>query len=171
MLTDMVWPAEFHLRITAIEVAGDRFIVVASGTQERGCCPDCHQPSERINSYYCRHPADLPCGGYDIQLDLAVPRFFCDNQQCQRRTFATTFPELLRPYARRTNRLASQQQQVGFIVGGEAGGRLVKGLNMPTSSDTLIRLVRNTPEPAVSTPRVLGVDDWPNARVRAMVRF
>jgi transposase len=31
---------------------------------------------------------------------------------------------------------------------------------MPVSSDTLIRLVRNAPEPDMVTPRVLGVDEW-----------
>ena len=31
---------------------------------------------------------------------------------------------------------------------------------MPVSSDSLLRLVRNAPEPVVKTPRVLGADDW-----------
>ncbi|NJN55606.1 MAG: ISL3 family transposase [Anaerolineae bacterium] len=160
MLIEILWPAEFCLRINAVEQSGDRLIIMAYGIQERASCPDCQQPSERTNSYYRRHPADLPCGGYDIQLDLTVPRFFCDNEQCPRRTFASRFPDLLQPYARRTNRLANQQQQVGFAVGGEAGGRLVQDLHMPTSPDTLIRLVREAAEPALTTPRVLGVDDW-----------
>jgi transposase len=33
-------------------------------------------------------------------------------------------------------------------------------LSMPTSPDTLLRLVRRAPLPAAKTPRVLGVDDW-----------
>lgn len=160
MLIEILWPAEFCLRITAVEQSGNRLIIKAYGMQDRACCPDCQQPSERTNSHYRRRPADLPCGGYDIQLDLTVPRFFCDNEQCQRRTFASRFPELLQPYARRTDRLANQQQQVGFAIGGEAGGRLVQGLNMPTSPDTLIRLLREASVPAMTTPRVLGVDDW-----------
>lgn len=160
MLIEILWPTELCLQIDAVEQSDDRLIVVARGIQDMACCPDCQQPSERTNSHYRRHPADLPCGGYDIQLKLTVPRFFCDNEQCPRRTFASRFPELLQPYARRTNRLANQQRQVGFTVGGEAGGRLVQGLNMPTSPDTLIRLVREAAEPRRATPRVLGVDDW-----------
>lgn len=160
MLIEILWPTEYCLRIDAVEQSGDRLIVVACGVQDRAYCPDCKQSSERANSHYCRHPADLPCGGYDIQLKLTVPRFFCDNKQCPRRTFASRFPELLQPYARRTNRLANQQQQVVFAVGGEAGSRLIHVLNMPTSPDTLIRLVREAAEPARATPRILGVDDW-----------
>jgi hypothetical protein len=31
---------------------------------------------------------------------------------------------------------------------------------MPTSADTVLRLVKNTPAQSAATPRVLGVDDW-----------
>jgi transposase len=160
MLIDILWPAEFHLRINAIIASDDRVIISARGMQDRVCCPNCQQPSERINSHYRRYPADLPCGGYAIQLNMTVPRFFCDNETCPRQTFAALFPQMLRPYARRTNRLINQQQQVGFAVGGESGCRLAEGLGIATSADTLIRLVRSFSERTVETPRVLGVDDW-----------
>lgn len=160
MLIDILWPAEMHLQISSIEEADGKLIVVACGLQEQAHCPDCQQLSARFNGYYHRHPADLPCGGYTIQLNLTVTRFFCDNEACSRRTFSATFPNLVRPYARRTDRLASQQQHVAFAVGGEAGCRLLNRLGMPTSADTLIRLVRSAPEPVAATPRVLGVDDW-----------
>ena len=160
MLTDVLWPAAFHLRVDRIEVSENKLIFAVCGIHERACCPNCQQPSERINSQYCRHPADLPCGGYAIQLNLTVPRFFCDNQTCPRQTFAAAFPEVLRRYARRTNRLTNQQRQDSYVVGGEAGYRLVQDLGMTTSADTLIRLMRDVSEPVVKTPRVLGVDDW-----------
>ena len=159
MLTDILWPADLHLQISAIEEAGGKLILVACGLQEKAHCPDCQQVSTRFNGHYHRHPADLPCGGRAIQLNLTVPRFFCDNEACSRRTFSAAFPNILRPYARCTDRLISQQQ-VASAVGGEAGCRLLNSLSMPTSADTLIRLVRAAPEPAVTTPRVLGVDDW-----------
>lgn len=160
MLIDILWPSAFNLRVEEIELAGERLMISICGLQKRATCPDCQQPSERINSHYCRCPADLPCGGYAVQLMLTVPRFFCDNAACSRKTFAAPFPEILRRYARRTTRLANQQHQVGYAMGGEAGSRLVQGLGMTTSADTLIRLVRGVSEPTVETPRVLGVDDW-----------
>lgn len=45
-------------------------------------------------------------------------------------------------------------------MGGEAGARILSYLSMPVSPDTLIRLVRAAPEPEVTTPQILGVDDW-----------
>jgi hypothetical protein len=66
----------------------------------------------------------------------------------------------LHPYARRTTRLRQQQGQVGFVVSAETGSSLLGILGMLTSPDTLIRLVRQTPDTIRETPRVLGIDDW-----------
>jgi hypothetical protein len=49
---------------------------------------------------------------------------------------------------------------VGVACGGEAGARLLKHLAMPTSGDTVLRLVRAMPLRESPMPRVLGVDDW-----------
>ncbi len=67
---------------------------------------------------------------------------------------------VIRHYARSTNRLANKQQKVTFEAGGEADKRLLIVLDMPVSSDSLLRLVHNAPEPEVKAPGVLGADDW-----------
>ena len=51
-------------------------------------------------------------------------------------------------------------EQVGFALGGEAGARLARCLGMPTSPDTLLRLIRAAPLPEPAPPRVIGLDDW-----------
>jgi transposase len=43
---------------------------------------------------------------------------------------------------------------------GEAGARMAAKLGMPTSPDTLLRLIRQAPEAVAATPTMLGVDDW-----------
>ncbi|WP_255424436.1 ISL3 family transposase [Corallococcus sp. CA047B] len=69
-------------------------------------------------------------------------------------------PRLLAPRARRTHRLATAQRAVGMTAGAEAGARLLTPLAMPTSPDTLLRLMHSAPLPPPTRPRVLGVDDW-----------
>lgn len=167
MLMEILWPEEWRLRVDSISVVDDMLMIAAHGTQKVANCPECGRQSKRRNGHYCRHPADLPCAGYAVRFQLTVPRFFCDNRECQRRTFAAVFPDTLRRYARRTNRLTSQQQHVGFTVSGEVGSRLLQLLGMLTSPDTLLRLVRQAPEIAVATPRVLGVDDWAKRKGQA----
>ena len=98
--------------------------------------------------------------GQAVQLCMRVRRFFCDNGNCQRTTFAEPFGGLVVPKARRTQRLIAQHVEIGFALGGEAGRRLCDELGMSISGDTLIRAVRQSPEPHLPTPRVLGMDDW-----------
>jgi transposase len=95
-----------------------------------------------------------------VKLELEVRRFRCRNSTCKKHTFAEQFPELVLAYAQRTIRLAKAQTEVAIKVGGEGGAGLLRKLNMPTSGDTLLRLIRKTDSPEHGTPKVLGVDDW-----------
>ena len=160
MLAEVLWPEEMNIQVDMIDVVAGKLSVLAHGIQKTATCPECEEVSNRVHSQYQRHPADLPCVGYTVELQLTVPRFFCDNADCPRRTFAARFPVLLHPYARRTTRLQRQQEQIGFAVNAETGSSLMGILGMLTSPDTLIRLVRKTPDTIVEAPRVLGVDDW-----------
>jgi transposase len=63
-------------------------------------------------------------------------------------------------HARRTDRQRAALICIAFANGGEPGARLAVSLGYPVSPDTLLRLIRGTPEAAAPTPMVLGVDDW-----------
>jgi hypothetical protein len=64
------------------------------------------------------------------------------------------------PYARRTNRLTDLFTLIGFALGGEAGKRLVEGMGLATSPQTLLCLIRSRVEKEIAAPRVLGGDDF-----------
>jgi transposase len=91
-----------------------------------------------------------------MRVHLEVRRFLCRTRTCPRTTFTERFPRLSRAYGRRTLRQADALTEVAFAVGGKAGARLA----MPTSRDTLLRLIRSTALPQHETPRVLGLDDF-----------
>jgi transposase len=153
-------PGEGQLQMDCFEISGDQMTIVVSSAAQAATCPECQVLSERAHGHYYRRPADLPCVGYRVRLDWRVSRFFCDNTSCSRQTFGERLPTIIERYARRTNRLGQQQQRVAFEVGGKAGGRLSEIIQAPASRDTHLRLVRQAPDPAVETPRILGVDDW-----------
>ena len=160
MLTDVLFPDELQLRVDDVEMENETMSISVTSTNGQSICPHCQTISERIHSIYNRHPADLPIVGYTVRLAMTVHRFFCDNSDCDAKTFTERIPAFIQHYARRTNRLAGKQQNVALEAGGASGQRVLTILDMPVSSDTLIRLVRNEPEPDVDTPRVLGVDEW-----------
>jgi transposase len=56
--------------------------------------------------------------------------------------------------------MATALGQVGLALGGKAGARLARILHLASSPDTLLRLIRQLPEPPPTAPRVIGLDDW-----------
>jgi len=123
-------------------------------------CPDCGQLAIRIHSRYQRVVRDLPVSAQAVHLHLHVRRFFCDAAECTRRTFAERLPDLAPPHAQRTVRFTQSLADIGFAAGGEAGARLSTRLRLPTSGDTLLRILRATPPPPTSDPRIIGIDDF-----------
>ncbi len=160
MRIDCLLPGSPWLRLDQVFITETAITVTVTATQPDATCPLCAHVSTRVHSRYCRIIADLPWAGVPVHLHLHVRKFFCGNPLCRRAIFAERLPTIVASAARRTLRLAADQRQIGLDHGGEAGARTVVRLGMPTSPDTLLRLVRRAPTPAAGTPRVLGVDDW-----------
>jgi hypothetical protein len=110
-------------------------------------CPDCSQPSLHIHSSYQRTLADLPWGTTPIQLLLSVRRFFCHTRACGRKTFTERLPNVAPLYARTTTRLADTQAYTGLALGGSAGARQLARQGIPGSRNTVLRRVRQLPQP------------------------
>src|SRR3954468_10780656 len=146
--------------------------ITAKGTRPGGRCPECGHATRAVHSRYRRRPGDPPPPrrggapparpplGRPGPLALRLRGFYCRTAACTRRTFAERLPELIRPHARRTGRLAEAQARVGAALGGEGSARLLQHLAMPASADTVLRLIRRLPLPEPEPPRVVGVDDW-----------
>ncbi len=87
-------------------------------------------------------------------------RFRCRNARCPRRTFAESAPQLTARYARHTLPLQGRLQDLGLTLGGRPGARFARRVGIRVSRTTLRRRVRSLPEPSMTAPRVLGVDDF-----------
>ncbi|MXQ14892.1 ISL3 family transposase [Microvirga makkahensis] len=148
-------------RIRHVTPQGQNTLAVAvEGCAPHGRCPACRHISASIHSTYLRQPADLSSFVREVRLNVRMRRFYCRNTSCSKQTFAEALPRLLRPYARRTSRLAKAQGRIGIALGGEPGARLLAHLAMPASADTVLRLVQNLPLATRKPPRIVGVDDW-----------
>ncbi len=145
--------------IDSVQAQDNTLLVAAHPTSADACCPQCAAASRRVHSTYTRRPRDLPVSEQPVRLLLHVRRFFCDAALCPQRTFAERLPDLLPVRAQRTVRLTRSLCVLGFALGGRAGARTAHKLSLPSSRDTLLRLIRQAPIPA-ATPRVLGVDDF-----------
>ncbi|GAB1641347.1 hypothetical protein KRMM14A1259_17700 [Krasilnikovia sp. MM14-A1259] len=116
--------------------------------------------SGRVHSRYQRRLADLPVAGRLVELCLTVRRFFCVNAVCGMRTFAEQVTGLTRRRARRSEPLRTMLTSIGLALAGRAAARLAAKVGIRTSRNSLLRLVRAVPDPAVGSVRVLGADDF-----------
>lgn len=162
MIATELLPDTIPLCLENIEITETVVVLRLTSQQTGQVCPDCGHGAPRVHSCYPRTLADLPWGKREVKLVIGARRFFCDQPACRRRTFVEPLRGLAAPRARRSDQLAERQRQLGLANGGEAGARLSRRLSMPTSADTILRLVRRTPEANQPTPplRVIGVDDW-----------
>ncbi len=154
------------LHLLQLEAEGKMITATVKTTAPEAWCPLCTNRSEKVHSHYGRVLADLPWMGCAVRLKLHTRRFFCLNPECQRKIFAERVPSVVAPYAHRTLRLTDVFTLVGFALGGEAGKRLMQGMGLATSPDTLLRLIHQASDVEHPTPRVLGVDDWSFRRGR-----
>jgi transposase len=116
--------------------------------------------SARVHSRYSRRLADAAVGGRQVEIVLAVRRFFCLDGCCKCRTFAEQVEGLTVRYARKTPLLAGVLGSIAVALAGRAGSRLSAGLGVPASRQVMLRLVMAAPDPQAASPRVLGVDDF-----------
>ncbi len=106
-------PLPEGMLIEQIEGGDSDLVVHVRSTRPTSCCPLCGHSSSSIHSHYRRVLRDVPCGGSQIQLNLTVRKFFCRNQECQRKIFTERLPTFAQPWARMTVRLCSALQSVG----------------------------------------------------------
>jgi transposase len=149
-----------HLDAWYFDDAHAQITLLISSTQAEPRCPGCHVPARYVHSRYTRTLADLPWSGYAITWRLRVRKLFCHNRKCSRRIFTERLPGLVAPWARRTLRLAARLLALGLALGGAAGVRLSRHFGLTVSRNTLLRMIRRTPCPAISAPQVLSVDEF-----------
>ncbi len=154
------------LRVEGITEMDETLVVCTRLTGNEARCPDCGHPATRVQSKYVRTLGDMPWGGRRAHVRVTIRRFWCATAHCPRRIFAERLGGFAPPYARRTARAGAILEAVAFALGGEAGARLARCLGLPTSPDTLPRLIRRAPDPPTPTVRVCGVDDFARRKRR-----
>jgi transposase len=152
--------APLHLETWHLDEGAAQLTLRVTSRQALMHCPVCRFPTRRIHSFYQRTLADLPWAHLRVVLQLRVRKFFCANGRCTRRIFTERLPQLVAPWARRTQRLAAWLVHMAVALGGAAAARLSQGLGVDMSRNTFLRLLRRLPIPSLATPKVLGVDDW-----------
>jgi transposase len=156
----ILFPHLAGVRVEMVRADGPLLRVQAAADQVEASCPDCGGASRRVHSRYQRRIYDQAVAGRRTVIHLKLRRFFCDAGECRKTTFAEQVTGLTARHARHSVPTRQVLTRIALAVGGRAGQRLTGHLALSTGRMTLLRLIRTLPEPAVATPRVLGVDDF-----------
>ncbi|MET7312920.1 ISL3 family transposase [Streptomyces sp. NPDC005571] len=165
-LNELLFSSVEGVLVESVEVIDTVVRVEARTTAGRAACPGCGCWSGRIHGSYLRFPRDLPTAGKFVVVSLRVRRFVCEEESCERMTFAEQVPGLTRRFGRRTERLRSTLVSVGLALAGRAGARMTDAFKVPVSRNTLLRLIASLPDPATAVPRVVGVDEYAQRKGR-----
>ena len=131
-----------------------------ASTQVVAHCPLCNSPTHRVHSRYERTLKDLPLVQFSLTILLQVCKFFCLNQNCPRRIFTERLPHIVAPWARRTARYTEHLKAMGLALGGSAAARLSHQIGYGHSRNSFLCVISSLPLPEISTPKILGVDDF-----------
>ncbi|MFE2945219.1 ISL3 family transposase [Streptomyces sp. NPDC059255] len=147
--------------MVSVEVS-DAVVAVRARTRsgESAGCTGCGQLSAWSHSRYVRSLADVTIAGRPLRIDLSVRRLYCENASCAKVTFAEQVPGLTVRYQRRTPPLQRLVEDVGVVLAGRGGSRMLRILNIRLSRCTVLSQLMRVPFPPLVAPRVLGVDDF-----------
>ncbi len=143
-----------------IELSETQLTVEVISTQPGACCPGCGNSSEAVHCQYQRTVHDVPCGGRKVVLRLKVRKFVCRTPTCPRKVFAERLPELVRPWARVSNRLLEEIKAIGLAASAEVSERLAPRLGMTIKAPTLLRYLRAIEDAPGTEVTMLGIDDF-----------
>ncbi len=155
----IIFPDLPNVQVEGIEVA-EEITLTLQTTSPTASCPSCGTASARIQSRYTRTLRDLPSVGRPIHLIMHLRRFCCKKSTCAQKIFVERLPDLCCPHAQRTKRLQKALCELGLTIGGQAGADVGSELGISGSRDTILRLVRQSEQPAQPEPHIIGLDDW-----------
>ncbi len=133
-------PLPDGLVLGQVEIGEAQLTVEVISTQPCARCPGCGIPSDAVHCQYQRIVHDVPCAGRRMVLRLRVRKFFCRVPTCPRKVFAERLPELVRPWARVSNRLLEELKAIGLAASAEVSERLAPRLGMHLKAPTRLAL-------------------------------
>ncbi|MGW8353339.1 transposase family protein [Streptomyces wedmorensis] len=133
----MLFPG-IDVRMKGVSVAAAMLFVDAAACGRPPACPNCRWRGRRVHSTYRRNLSERPLGGHKLIVRLRVRRFFCDRKSCARRTFVEQVGRLTERYRHSSLGLKEWLTTVAVELGGRAGERLCRKLNLAAGRTRLV---------------------------------
>lgn len=147
-------------------MSNDTLVVVARRVSRDAVCPGGGIASGRVHGRYRRRLADLAVAGREVVVDLQVQRYLCKAAQCNRRSFVEQVDGLTERFGRRTPPMRRTPEKLALALAGRPAAPLAAHLSMPTSANSLLRLLRA----AAGTPTARRTSPAPQEQIHEHTR-
>lgn len=159
-LSSLYSPSDLWIEHTECCADHQSYHLFARCSLPYGECPYCGTISHRVHSKYMRTITDLSILGLPVIMTFEARKFFCDNPDCRRKTFAEQPGDEVFRYRRRTRRCEMAVIQHGLKTSSGSARNLLSAIGIHVSGDTVLRDIHRMSVPAHQEVHEIGVDDW-----------
>ena len=125
------------------EIIGDMLFLHVVSTRDAATCPYCGKTSARVHSIYPRSFQDLPMQGKKVIVWIKNRKMFCDNPDCDKKTFAETFT-FLAPKGKKSRRLLDKIVDVSLNMSSLAAAGTLRDGIADVGKSTICNLLKKT---------------------------
>lgn len=122
-------------------VKGDIIYLYAKSSRTDIVCPYCKSASNKAHSHYQRSFQDLPIQGKKVIIVLENRKMFCNNPECEHRTFAETF-HFLSHKAKKSNRLKDEIINISLNVSSVTASEILRNGTVDVGKSTICNLLK-----------------------------
>lgn len=129
------------LECTTCRIKNEQVILEIHSTKKQVICPYCNNTSSKIHSVYQREIQDIPIQEKQTILLLNIRKIFCDNPECNHKTFSERFG-FVAPNAKKTNRLVDKILMTSTKVSSVSASSLLKAGSIKAGKSSICDLLK-----------------------------
>lgn len=141
MEQELIKALDKDLECFDFKIKKDKIIMEIHSTQKVVVCPFCGYVSSRVHSIYQREIQDISVQDKQLILLLDTRKMFCDNFECEHKTFAERF-DFLAPNAQKTKRLLDKILITSTKLSSVSATTLLKASRIKTSKSSICDLLK-----------------------------
>lgn len=143
-MDDFIKSLDASLDYVSHEIIDDFIYITVKSNRQESICPYCGVVSSNVHSHYPRVFHDLPIMGKKSIILIDNRKIFCNNPDCDHKTFAERF-SFLGENARRTNRLEDEILRVSLNCSSITASALLTELTAVIGKSTICKLLKKNP--------------------------
>ena len=144
-MNEMVLLPDERLSYISHEKEETSITIYVQSTDEQAICPYCGETSKKVHSHYTRKLQDLPIQGNKVKLVIDNKKYFCENGDCEHKTFAEAF-SFFDPKATKTKRLQEEILRISLTQSSLSAERYLRCSVANVGKSTICNLLKKTRE-------------------------